>query len=284
MDSIGSAVESKGWLQGCFIPKDKAMRLLQSSTLIDLDLDDLRTKEFDLVVVTQSCNLANNSVNTVQLAVAYHIEERERNKEYNKHPRELDTFYTLISGDDVDSETTQINIRICILEKIFAHKSLLLETTFSDDILFADQELRSFVEWLGCHYTKPALPTQFNSMIDAEKRKNSKKSRKKEKKLSADFLGIYVAISPDRDLEEDESYDVNLLGITPPKADIENANQCLKEYALLLADAGMEVKHRAMPSNKVSIHLLQDFKRLYLDELSYGAGDEPPPDVRPGIN
>lgn len=281
--SMGKAIESCGWLQGKLIPKASAQTILKEAILIDVELSELEAKDFDLIVVTQSCNLANEAVPTVQLAIAHHIDKRDKQKEYNKHPREFDMYYSFVHEEDGESKSMEQNIRINILEKVFVHKSHLLTTTFNSDAVINDLELRSFVDWLGCHYTKPALPTEFNNQIDVVRRKNSKKFRKKEKGLSADFLGIYVLISPDRDLHKGEKYSVNMLGLVDPNSDIENAQKCLVEYADLLKEANMNVNFFAKHSTKVSVALLQDYQRLYLDDLSYGGGEPPPPDVNPGI-
>ncbi|CAH7182273.1 conserved hypothetical protein [Vibrio chagasii] len=281
--SIGKAIESCGWLQGKIISKDNAQEILKNATFIDVEFSELADKHFDLIVVTQSCNLANEAVPTVQLAIAHHIGTRDKQKEYNKHPRDFDMYYSFAEGEGEESTTMVQNIRINILEKVFVHKSYLLSTAFNSQALIGDLELRSFVDWLGCHYTKPALPTEFNNQIDAVRRKNTKKFRKKEKGLSADFLGIYVLISPDRDIVQGETYSVNMLGLVDPSSDLDGAAECLVDYAELLEAAGMKVKYAARYSTKVSVATLQDYQRLYLDELSYGSGDAPPPDVKPGI-
>lgn len=281
---VGQQLEKRGWLQGSIIDKAQSLPLIYQSTCIDVIPDELAAHDFVLVVATQSCNIANIGVNTVQLAIAYHIESRDRNKEFNKHPRELDTRYNSLA--DTDSEEVALlehNIRINIQEKIFVPKELLLNVDLDTDLTFQDYEQNSFVDWLGSHYTKPALPTQFNDMIAAVRKKKKKPTRNKEKALIADFLGVYVNIHPNRDLQEGEQYNVQLLGLVNPASDLENAKECLANYATILSDAGMNVKPAAKHSTQVSVALLQDFKRFYLDELSYSEESDTPPDVRPGI-
>ncbi|HHF3085174.1 TPA: hypothetical protein ACPJ1F_003383 [Vibrio diabolicus] len=283
---VGQQLEKRGWLQGSIIDKAQSLPLIYQGICIDVNPDELAAQDFVLVVVTQSCNIANNGVNTVQLAVAYHIESRDRNKEFNKHPRELDTRYNSLV-DDTDGEEEVVllehNIRINIQEKIFIPKELLLGVDLDTDLFFQNYEQSSFVDWLGAHYTKPALPTQFNDMIADIRKKKKKPTRNKEKALTADFLGVYVNIHPNRDLQDGEQYNVQLLGLVNPASDLGEAEECLKNYATILSDAGMNVKTVAKYSTQVSVALLQDFKRFYLDELSYSEESDAPPDVRPGI-
>lgn len=279
--SVGKVLEERGWLQCTVIDKGCGLPLLYNGTLIDVDADSVAQYDFVLVVATQSCNIANKDVNTVQLNIGYHIDNKDKSREFNKHPRELDTSYYSLKTDEGAIEQ---NIRININEKVFIPKELLLEIEVAGDLFIQDYEKSSYVDWLGAHYTKPALPTHFNDQIAAVKRKNSKKFRKKEKSLSADFLGVYVRIHPNRDLVDNEQYKVQLLGLVKPGADIDVAGQSLGNYSTILSDAGMNVTHAARYSTKVSVAALQDFQRIYLDELSYSEEtEELPPDVSPGL-
>lgn len=282
--SVGKQLEDRGWLQGSIINKEQSLPLIYQGTCIDVTPDCLAAHDFMLIVATQSCNIANAGVNTIQLAVAYHIGSRDRNKEFNKHPRELDTFYHSFepTGSD-EGKTLEQSIRVNIQEKIFIDKEKLLEVTLDGNVNFPEYELNSFVDWLGAHYTKPALPTQFNDMIADVRKRKPKPTRRKEKALNGDFLGVYVNIHPNRDLRDNEQYNVILLGLVNPTSSEEEALECLHSYSSILSDAGMHVNVSAKHSTKVSVAAIQDFKRLYLDELSYSEETEVPPDVRPGI-
>ncbi|MCU8069890.1 hypothetical protein [Shewanella sp. SM32] len=282
--SIGKQLEARGWLQGSIIDKEHCRTLLEHATLIDVDLDHLLSKDFVLIVATQSCNLANDNVNTAQLIIAYHIDKRDGSKEFNKHPRELDSFYIRFSDKNGEHLHIEQSFRVNILEKVFISKELLLNVSLNDNIVFGEYNKSSFVDWLGAHYTKPALPTKFNELVDASKKNlGAKKARKKEKALTTVFLGIYVNIYPNRDIEENERYKVNLLGLVSPKEDLTSAKESLDSYVEVLIAADMDVNAVAAHSTRISVAVLQDYKRFYLDELSYGSEQTPPPDVAPGI-
>jgi hypothetical protein len=282
--SVGRQLEKKGWLQGSIISDLSGLPLIHRGILVDITPEKLSESNFVLIVATQSCNIANEAVNTVQLAVGYHIDSRSKNREFNKHPREIDTWYNSIcSIGNEEVIVLEKSIRINVLEKIFIPKELLLGVELSEDLVFQDYEKSSFVDWLGSHYTKPALPTQFNDLIAAVKKRNSKKFRSKEKALITSFLGVYVNIYPNRDLNNGEQYKVKLLGLVKPQSDLDIAEKCLENYSTILSEAGMDVTKTAKHSTKVSVAVLQDFKRLYLDELSYSQEEDTPPDVKPGI-
>jgi hypothetical protein len=282
--SVGRQLEKKGWLQGSIISDLSGLPLIHRGILVDITPEKLSESNFVLIVATQSCNIANEAVNTVQLAVGYHIDSRSKNREFNKHPREIDTWYNSIcSIGNEEVIVLEKSIRINVLEKIFIPKELLLGVELSEDLVFQDYEKSSFVDWLGSHYMKPALPTQFNDLIAAVKKRNSKKFRSKEKALITSFLGVYVNIYPNRDLNNGEQYKVKLLGLVKPQSDLDIAEKCLENYSTILSEAGMDVTKTAKHSTKVSVAVLQDFKRLYLDELSYSQEEDTPPDVKPGI-
>lgn len=286
-ESISTTLEKRGWLQGALINKEQSLTLLAKSTLIDVILQDLEDKDFDLIVVTQSCNIASDKVTTIQLAIAYHLESRDKQREYNKAPRELDTYY--FETIEIKGEATSIerSVRIKILEKVFLPKLELLSVSRKQDVLFAEKEKRSFVDWLGAHYTKPALPTQFNDMIAAQKNKTNgskKNARKKEKKLQTNFLGVYVNIIPNRDLQDGEQYSVQLLGLINSDADTSTAIQELDDFTNILKDAGMIIQSSVKSENQVSVAVIRNFTRFYLDELSYSENSHFPPDIHPGIN
>lgn len=276
--STGKLLEDRGWLQCALIDKDQALPLLSKGILIDLSAETTAQSDFVLILATQSCNLAHSDVNTVQLGMGYHIGEKDKARQNNKHPRELDTFYLLKKEEG----PVEQNIRININEKIFIPKDLLLNVNLREEMYIPDYEKKSYVNWLGSHFTKPALPTHFNDLIAAEKRKGGKKARKKEKAL-ADFLGVYIQLYPNRDLGDNEKYQANLLLLVKPEADLDKAAQLLESYAEVLINAGIDVKQEAQYSTKISVAVLQNFQRIYLDELSYSEKGDLPPDVKTSI-
>ena len=73
-EGLGKVLEESGWLQGAIIRHSDAKEILQSSICIDVDLESIASRKFVLLVATQSCNLVNDVVQTVQLCIAELIE------------------------------------------------------------------------------------------------------------------------------------------------------------------------------------------------------------------
>lgn len=181
MSNLGETLEQRGWLQGAFISNAESKKILESAVLIDIDESSLEDDEWFFIVVSQSCNIANNTVATLQLAIGRALESRNKAKEYNKHPREIHSLFTKVEHD---GSIEEINFSVNILEKAFIPKKLLLDVNFLDDIKFNRKELNSFVEWLGSHYTKPALPTTFNNLVNTSNKKKEEIKRKSYKPIS----------------------------------------------------------------------------------------------------
>lgn len=277
-EGLGKHLEDSGWLQGAIITQSDAKKVIDASNCIDVDLQCIESREFVLIVVTQSCNLVNDCVQTVQLCIGELIESPNKGFEYNKNPRTLDTFFTSLSDNEDPADIARQYIRIDILEKIFAPKDVLASVDFARNIKFSELEKRSFVDWLGAHYTKPALPTDFNNALSSIP---SKKRRNAEKGLSKDFLGFYVKIYPDRELRKGEQYSIQLLGLMMDEANKESADNAMQKYAELIKTAGVDVSAVAvMRKSEVSLAVFDDFSRIYLDELSYREGGNYPPDLR----
>ncbi|MDN4502930.1 hypothetical protein QX776_11005 [Alteromonadaceae bacterium BrNp21-10] len=272
-ENCSKLIEQGGWLQGKVISGKYCEELLKLAIKIDVDLETLKPREYVLIVATQSCNLANSAVNSAQLCIGRKIGNTNPAFEYNKHPRILDSYYVEVT----ETETLQQSMRINILEKVFVQKELLLSFRFNDDILFGTQELKSFVDWLGCHYTKPALPTSFNALLDSGKQK---RKRKLEKNLSHDFSGIYVKLFPNTELAPDEKYQVQLLGILVENSDATRAKLAMDNFVSYFQEVGIEVNAAVnrLPS-QVNLAVIKDFSRLYLDDLTYRENGELPIEI-----
>ena len=131
-----------------------------------------------------------------------------------------------------------------------------------------NNQLNGYVHWLASRYTRPALPTTFNNRIA---RSDSKNKRKKiAKSLDAGLSGIYVEISPNKELPENEDYSVNLLGLiaagyTDDRGDIENK---IEKYAEFMRSANMDVLVSVRSEDEISVAVFNRFQRFYYDDLS----------------
>jgi len=279
--SDGQKLERAGWLQGKLISKANGMNILaEGAQFVDFELDSILDKDVVFIVASQSCNIANYSVNTIQLSVGYYVEKSNAMRLHGRNPRLLDTELLRVVDDGIENLIININIQ----EFIFVQKSKLLEVEFEDDLNFNLQNLNSYINWLSAHYNRPALPSRFNDLL----KKKEKVQRKKAKILSKSILGLYVQITPFSEIPvlSDEKYSVNLLAVISQSSDSNDIEiqATVKEFADIMVDAGMNVKAVALTEDKVSIAMISKFKRFYFDDLSYSDVNAPlPPEVTLGL-
>lgn len=277
--NFGSILEAKGWLQGCIIEKQQALILLgmEDTICIDINKAKLAEEDFVLVVASQSCDVARDEVPSVQLLIARIVESMDPQKSYNSHPRLLDTYVTKVHDEGVD----EIYFRISVLEKIFTPKQNLEKINYLDGVTWGIQEERSYRNWLGEHYDRPALPTAFNDLLKHSERKLKTAAQQS----NAHLYGIYIRLNPNRELNEGEKYEVQLLGALTNDGDAAIAQSKIDRYKNLLIDAGINVTHAVVREKKqISMEILEGMTRFHLDYLSYRTNtEELPAEVKPGI-
>jgi hypothetical protein len=285
--NYGYQLEKKGWLQGNIISKEQAIVLLQDqkALCVDINKTELIQEDFVLIVASQSCDLARNDVPSVQLLVARRIPKRDPQKAYNSHPRLLDTYISSITEDENGCEERELSIRINILDKIFISKSELVEVGYLENVSWGIQEERSYRNWLGEHYTRPALPTAFNDLLKDADGKVEDKLKKAAKQSNEHLYAIYININPNRELLEGESYKVQLLGALTNNGDMAIAETKIVRYKELIELAGINVTHALVRDKKsISMAMLEGMTRFHLDFLSYRVdAAELPAEVNPGI-
>jgi hypothetical protein len=277
--NFGSDLEAKGWLQGCIIEKQQALILLEMKDTICIDIDKVKLAEEDfvLLVASQSCDIARNEVPSVQLLIARIVESRDPQKSYNSHPRLLDTYVTKVNSEAV----CEISFRISVLEKVFTPKLNLLEISYLDSVTWGVQEERSYRNWLGEHYDRPALPTSFNDLL----KRSEKKLKAAAQQSNAHLYGIYIRLNPNRELNQGEQYQVQLLGALTNNGNAVIAQSKIDRYKELLIAAGINVTHAVVREKKqISMEVLEGMTRFHLDYLSYRTDtEELPAEVQPGI-
>lgn len=90
-----------------------------------------------------------------------------------------------------------------------------------------------------------------------------------------------MKIFPNRELQEGEQYEIQLLGLMMDESDETSAEQAMLKYKELIENSGIKVTATAVRrKSQVSIAMFDDFSRIYLDELSYREGDNYPPDLK----
>ena len=272
---IGSELEEDGWRQGSVVSTSDTQQL------IDIIGGISYTDDLVLLVASQSCDIANNNVDTdpyVEFSVARKIDLTKGHLTHNKNPRILHTNVTCRTSDgDVFADES---LELMAFERVVLHKESLVGLQPDSDRVFEDRQLKSYVAWLAARYSRPALPTKFNDRIRAADPKG--KLRDKAKKGNEQLVGIYVEIIPDAEIKDDEFYDVNLLGLLPAgfSGDSSKAENAISTFANVLRSAGMEVAVATRSEDQISLAAISRFKRFYYDDLSLKEEAPLPPEAR----
>ncbi|MGB6824611.1 hypothetical protein [Psychrobacter sp.] len=263
-------LEDQGWRQGSFIKPETTLKLMDDiDSSFTISADDL------LVVASQSCDVASSQEEYIEISILRVIPFEEFKKEYshNRNPRVLH----IKTGSTKCDKT--IALKLQAHEKIQIEKRLLEEYTPDNSIDLSEETLNQYVDWLAGRYKRPALPTKFDQLIAAAD-KNGKKRKKITKKANDFLTGIYVAIYPNRDISDDETYSVNLLGVASDEESIVSATEALDDYATILREAGMDVSDPKIGTEfQISVGTLRQYQRINFDYLSYEQGTSLPPDI-----
>lgn len=270
-----SWLEEKGWLQGDFVEPNDIFALKKYFTEIPQD------EGVYLIVASQSCDVCASVENEpfIEFSVARKVEKIDGNFLFNKNPRKLH----LEANDNYHMDAIHpIYLELISHEKIKLRKEDIQKKYQEIEpckyLKLSQNIVQQYVGWLASRYNRPALPTEF------ERRFNSQWNKSKRDKIvekSNEFLlGIYVDISPDKEIEINEKYVVSLLFLTTPSISNEDMNaieELAKKYQECLEAANITVARKDIKSeNQVSIASFKAYKRFYLDYLSYKHNTETP--------
>jgi hypothetical protein len=270
---IGTQLEKSGWRQGSVV-RNSDIRYL-----VDFIGTPYETS-LVLLLASQSCDVANNNIDSdpyIELSIARRITESKGHLTHNKNPRTLHTNIICRTGDgDVFTEGS---IELRAFERVAIQKERLEDLLPDSDRILEDRQLKSYVAWLAARYSRPALPTAFNNRVSIADPKN--KLRDKAKKSNEQLVGIYIEITPDAEIKDDETYNINLLGLLPAgfNGDTSKSENAIRAYEKTLQEAGMEVSSRIRREDEISIAVIKRFKRLYLDDLSFREKAPHPPET-----
>ena len=115
--------------------------------------------------------------------------------------------------------------------RVLLAREHLVELVPDDEHFFLREDCEILVRWLAQRYQRVAFPDAFNAMLASAE----KKRKKLHLSLAPDISGLFVELSPDRDLLCDEQYRVNLLALVPDHraAALENMQRCVQDLISL---------------------------------------------------
>lgn len=265
-----SPLEGLGWRQGSFVKSELVAQLIN-----EIESDFTISSEDLLVVASQSCDVASFREEYIELSILRPLPIAEFEKKYscNRDPRRLHTKASTSVSD------SKIALSLLAHEKIVIKKTLLETNRPDDKIWLLEDDLNGYVDWLAGRYKRPALPTKFDQLI-ASADKNAKKRKKITKRANDSLTAIYVEIYPNRDISDDETYSVNLLGIASEGQSITSATDALNDYAAILKEAGMDVSTPKVGTEfQITVGTLRQYQRINFDYLSYEENTPLPPDI-----
>lgn len=258
---IGSRLEKAGWRQGSILESQYVAEALSFS-------NTPHSENTILIVASQSCDIANNNITAdpyIELSIARVIADLDGNLTHNKNARMLHTkIMVSTNNSDVYEE---LNIELKAFEKVHIPKEKFTQFSLDVDKTLEAKQLDSYIAWLAARYSRPALPSEFNSRISS----SQSKLKKKAKSVNEHLSGIYVEIMPDAEISPDEIYKVNLLGLVSPSfnGDMEKIKSSITAYAEIFENAGMNVISMVEKEDSISVATIKRFKRFYYDDLSF---------------
>lgn len=267
---IGSFLERAGWRQGSVVSLNDQERLLNSAGFAG------DTANACLLVASHSCDIANNNIELdpdIELSIGTEIEVADGNCTFNKNPR---TLHTKLLVNSHSAGIFEQNIELLAPAKLKITKEELSQLTPDPNRSLVMPDLTAYINWLAARYSRPSLPTHFNDCLHSSQNKLRRIAKK-----ANDFTGLYVAIEPDRDLEQGELYHVDLLGMLPGgySGNRAAAEKLTKAYGAIMEEAGMNVVVAVRAEDEMSVAAIRRFKRFYFDDLSFKDGSIQPVEV-----
>ena len=266
MSNVGATIKDNGWLQGKILC-DEGL-----SALVDQAHKAPRIG----VVVTQSCDLTHPSIEAephVELIVG-HMTERanDEGKRGNfTHAKSSRILCLEVHSNDGDSTWFEFSCH----DRAWIDRNALANKQPHPDRFLLDDDVETLALWLSQRYRRAALPDDFNKLIPP----SDKKIKKDHKNLSPHISAIYFCLYPDRNLEANENYQINLLA-TIPEDNLENLDSAKESFDSLVEkfeNAGIDVDAQLLREKEVSIHTLRGMKRFPLDHFSSTGDDHPAP-------
>ena len=270
------AIKERGWRQWCCLHPADLPAVLRGTGLAASSSgfgEDAR-----LLVVSQSCDLVHLSYEAEPVAEAYVCEplglgsEPDNNRTAGKNPRELHLPLSL------DGEERWHRIQSGGRVLFPRHRLARIDPDLALSV--PEPSIRILQRWLVNRVVRTAFPDIFNVRTE----KALGKLEKRLKKHGGPLLGLYVNIKPWEELADDESYDVDFVGIVGENLALDQRTALEKVLGEIAAAYGGEAgigccDYRVEDEGEASLSLLNTHRSFPLDYLSLRdkPGGELPP-------
>jgi hypothetical protein len=261
------SIREHGWRQGSVLPDEVAARLA-TPRFEDWGKDDRA------ILLSQDCDVVHGSYEaepTVELIRAKVAAVEDALARHGRNPRRLQ----LEMSDGVF-------INFSIHDRWATPRSELEGCSPESTFAVRGESLQILVEWVAKRYTRPAFPDAFNDRRASATRKIEKELKKSGKLIT----GLFLAILPDGECPDDQSYSVALRVTAAKETLVAKAIEAdLVRSTRLIAEAlgacdGIEVVDHALVSEAAfTLADLRYFRRWDWDYRSHSG--EPGGEIAP---
>ena len=271
------AIKQRGWRQWSCLRSADLPTVLQGTGLA-ASLPGI-SEGARLLVISQSCDLVHHCYDAEPVAEAYLCEPLapasgpDGNRTAGKNPRELHLPLSL------EGKERWHRIRSGSRVLFPRHRLARIDPDLS--LSAPEPSIRILQRWVMNRVVRAAFPDAFNDRTA----KVLGKLEKRLKKHGGPLLGLYVNVKPWEELSDDESYDVDFVGIVDENLDLAQRTALEKVLGEIAeaydAEAGIGCcDYRVEDEVEASLSLLRTHRLFPLDYLSLRdkpGGELPPP-------
>jgi len=251
------AQEDIGWRQGAIIGASEIKSFIQSSISQPKISDDTV-----FIVTSQDCDVLNDKEPFIEMVLAT-ITETQKDTGL-MHGRSVRDLYLPCNGDHC--------YHMSINERVWVDSKVKDKLQPIDNL--SDEFTKRLSGWLSFRYRREAFPNDFNNRL----RKSIGKLRKSLSKIRNECLiALYLDIEPDRELEPNESYIVNMLVIIADNTPDSTLDKYTDIFNYFMTKARKDVNIIFTPysdasviayESEVTIADIRRLKKWHLEDIS----------------
>lgn len=255
-----SAIRTNGWRRGNFLNESCTPEVLEQC-------GQSHHPNSRLVLLSHDCDIVHNrnSEPNTEVCVAEPLEgDLNGNYTHGKSPRILHI--------GIDLPDTSRHFEIHASKRFWIDRSLLREHTPDDLLKFDGKNLDILIDWITYKYNRAAFPDAFNDRLGPSLKDIQKVAKRSGDNLSA----VYLALSPNEELDGDQDYQVHLVGLMEPD------QFSIQELRLACAEAIREISTKIHGCNGINVedyeirstdgitlHEIGQFARFSFDYLTH---------------
>jgi len=261
-----ASICAHGWRQGAVFREQDQPRLAE---LISVDIE----QGAHLLVVSQDCDIVHHNSEAepiVEVLLAEPLQDKPSGSfTYGKNPRRLQ-IPIIVDGSSQYFECAAKH-------RYFINRQVLADCPPDSRIQVEDATLQLIRSWLAARYTRTAFPDAFNLRIAGALSSQARMLKSR----GSDLSGIYIAVTPWDELNEGESYRVELYATM--EIDAWENTDARQEMASLVDDLALAINHcegidvenhEIRSEEDISLADIRVLRRWDYDYLSYRESPE----------